>query len=259
MKKQTYKPNKIRFIAKMMLLVILISTTFSMSSCLVKGKVNRSFFFNSHGEFLEFVEKYNSKNDGDVFTFVSLDFDDSDIVNLYSCKLGTTGEVIHSYVTEYRKFVELYDKNHSENNGFAFKATFYLSDPSLSRNLSNNEYQIKFYYCIKDYNFYQNDEIVMDLVGCYHIDDCTYGFDGLDSYYGIRYYDRDCFADERTFQDHGAYYETYYDLIYMYDINVNGENIARVEIASQTAISAEKLGEICQLLLDNLVIINTEG
>ena len=45
----------------------------------------------------------------------------------------------------------------------------------------------------------------------------------------------------------------------MYQIQINGNDEVRVDITSENELTKEKLDEICQLLMDNMVIINTEG
>jgi hypothetical protein len=60
-------------------------------------------------------------------------------------------------------------------------------------------------------------------------------------------------------QSHGDLYSRYYNYMYVYSISINEKSEIRVQITSEIEISQEKLDEICKLLMDNIVIINTEG
>ena len=90
MKNTNLKLNKTKLIAKLMLVVILATTvSLSLSSCIWSSSMNRIIRFESYKELLEFVEEYNSKNDGFVYTFVSFDFDDCDNIQIYEYTFST--------------------------------------------------------------------------------------------------------------------------------------------------------------------------
>ena len=67
--------KKTKLIARMMVLVLLLTSVLNFAGCARIARVNRTFYFETHAELVKFIEKYNSKNDGSVFTFLSFDFD----------------------------------------------------------------------------------------------------------------------------------------------------------------------------------------
>ena len=77
--------RKTKLIARVMLLVFLLASAVSFVGC---GEANLLGYYDqqcreeyySHEEFQNFIEKYNSRNDGFVGSFISFDFDSSNIV-----------------------------------------------------------------------------------------------------------------------------------------------------------------------------------
>lgn len=249
--------KKTKLIARIMFLVLLLTSMFSFAGCARTAKVNRSFSFFSHDELVKFIEKYNSKNDGFVFTFLSFDFDKNTNVKIYRYSLSTMGKIKRSLITQETEQVEIYDDDHSQNNGFRCKMVFYANDVAINEESMGDEYQISIYYNTRrDYNFYQEDVMMMNYVGAYRMDDYD-SFGELGNLYG---YDWDYFRhfiDVRT--ESSKETEEFYTYTYVYQININCQNEATVVIACDNTLNDEKLNIIENLLLDNIVIINTEG
>ena len=250
------KANKRKFLARVMLFVIVMMSAFSLSGCIYR-KVDRVFVFKSHGEYLEFIERYNSKNDGSVFTFLSFDFDKNTNVKAYGYSLSTMGKIKRSLITQETEKMEIYDDDHSQNNGFRCKMVFYANDVALNGESMSDEYQISVYYNTRsDYNYYQDDVMTMNYVGTYKMDDYD-SFDELTNLYGYDWDYFNHFIDVRT--ESSKEIEKFYTYTYVYQININHKNEATVIIACDNELNDEKLNEIESLLLDNVVIINTEG
>ena len=95
------------------------------------------------------------------------------------------------------------------------------------------------------YNFYQNDSISYEMLGSYS---------AFVSESGIM----EDWADRRTYNEETCSYDTYYNYMYTYRINIRGEKTIDLKITSENELSNEKLDEIIQLFIDNIVIINTE-
>ena len=243
-----FKTNKINLIARVMLFVLLVTSALTLTACPGwNGPVQRTLTFKSHNELLQFVEKYNSKNDGFVYTFVSFDLDDNDRIEVFEYNFKTMVKLKRSLFTQNITVVELYDKTHSR--GIGCELIFYIEDIDA---------QIRCSYSTRsNYNFYQNNEMDVSFVDFYYIDDTW------DSEIGKKYSSssnyKEEFGDLRTFDYDILEYQMYYDYIYLYQIYINGIDEIKVKINSQNELSQEQLDEICQLLLDNIVIINTEG
>lgn len=241
---------KTKLIARAMFFVVLLASAINFSGCTTKSTVNRSLHYKSHANLIKFIEKYNSKNDGFVNTFISFDFDNNDDVVPYCYYLNTLGTIKRSRITRESEYAELYDADH--HYGFWGEYCFHMEDPTV---------QIQCTWYMKDYNFYQDDEISVEFIDNFSIYDedktielmMDYGYENFDSF-------REDMGDRRTLlisQEHR--YEKQYSYVYFYQIKVNGEDMVFVKIYTETEFENEKLDEICQLLLDNMVIINTEG
>ena len=225
--------NKTKLVARLMLVVVLVVSTLTLFSCggpNIFGyyRAERNCEYSSHQEFKSFVEKYNSKNDGTVSTFVSFDFDSIDIVSDRSYYWGIVAN-LNEYVDD-----TIFDKY---QDYLSIRMKFYVDELKENGELMKKAYQIFCLYSTKtlDYIFDKNDNITLNL-----IDDL-----GGASLPGI--YDKYNPYDEN------------YNYIDTYVLNVNGTEFMKIYISAlDTNISREKLNEICQLLMDNIVIINTE-
>ena len=263
MKNENLKTNKTNLIPKLILVVILATTvSLSLASCILWSfSMNRTISFESHEELLEFVEEYNSKNDGFVYTFVSFDFDDCDNIETYEYTFSTISRFRRKLLNEDIVPLKLYDKDHSKGFGFGCKMIFYMNDVSLNEDPSNT-YKITCLFGTKDdYNFYQDDDISINFKVIYNFENIEEIFRDSDElkkrYHDIKYF-KDCFADLTSFNRESLSYDKYYNYLYVYNIQVNGVNEIEVQIASETELTQEKLDEITKLLMDNIVIINTE-
>lgn len=245
------KTNKIRFIAKMMLLVFLVTGAISLSGC-VGGMRNRIITFNSNAELLDFVEEYNSKNDGFVYTFISFDFDNHEDVNIYEYTFRGVWSVVYNPFNKrddnYRK---IYDKDRSNGLPFDCKYVFYMDDICAQ--------VICEYETPKDYNFYQSDIELIELVEAYSFNELDNDNKKRFDIYGHYENFLEDFADVRSRIPETSEYENYYSYMYIYRISINGTDEISIKLCTENKLNQEKLDEICQLLLDNLVIINTEG
>ena len=232
MKNTNLKFNKTKLVAKLMLVILLLTSTLTLASCggpNLFGNYHREYeqTYYTHEEFNGFIEKYNSKNDGAVSTFISFDFmiDDAISYKSYHC----------ANVLKFNKYFDkVYDKY---QNGFGVRITLYLDD--VDEGVSD-AYQIYCSYSINKSDFYfnENNELTLSL------------FD--DSEKKSRYIiekDKIYVPDSCT-----------YNYICTYNLTVDGVAFMQISIASlYEELEQENLDEICKLLMDNIVIINTEG
>ena len=232
MKNQNLKLNKTKLIAKLMIVVILLTSTMTLASCggpNIFGYYNaqRSGSYYSHKEFQNFIEKYNSKNDGFAATFVSFDLDSNAIV----------GEKHYEWfiVANLNKYIDdmIFDK-YQDYLGIGM--TFYINELNKGQEVIGNAYQIWCLYATRvlDYNFDENDSITLSV-----LEDLEY---------------------RPSFNKIYNPYDKVYNYINTYVLNINGIEFMKISISAlDKEISSEKLDEITQLLMDNIVIINTEG
>ena len=230
MKKRNLIANKTNLVARMLLIVLLLTSTLTLTACPggFGSPVNRFIWLESKEELIQFVEKYNSKNDGFVYTFVAFDFDNHNQVKTYRYELDTIWK--NGY-----NFDKICDKNHSW--GWGCSAIFHMDAINA---------QIMCHYSTNsDYNFYQGDEISIQFVDAYQ----KFEPNGV----------KEEWADQRTFNIETLDYDRYYEYMYVYQININGNEEVILKIAVENEMSIEELDAIAQLFVDNIVIINTEG
>ena len=231
--------NKTKLIAKLMLVVILLTSTMTLASC---GGANIFGFYDhqcsneyySHKEFQNFIEKYNSQNDGFVGTFISFDFDYSSKVE-EKCYEWFMVARLNKY-----KGDMIFDKYQDDNLGLQF--VLYINDVDENGTTIKNAYQIICAGIVghDKYNFYSKDVLSLTNVGN--------GENSLEYYYNSYKFD---FYNPL---------ELDYNYITTYDFCVNENHYMNIIVASlEDTVSEEKLDEITQLLMDNIVIINTEG
>jgi len=225
---------------RIIIALILVSLVFSLTACPggIRAQVDRTREFESHEDLVEFVEKYSSQNDGFVETFVSFDFGDSSTVKPYRYYLHTSQLIKKHWLTGDIVSEEIYAKGHS--NGFVCEFVFY--DDVVGAQI------VCEYITSKTENFYQNDEISISFEKSY-LENSALN-DGKILY--------DDFYEIRTVDIENAKYENRYNYLYLYQIKINGEDKISVKIASKSELPQEKLDELCEILLDSIVIINTE-
>ena len=265
MKNQTTKLNKSKLVARVMLVVFLMTSVVSFTAC-GGGLVNRTIQFRSYGELLEYLERYNSQNDGFVNTYISFDFDNNERVQIYEYSLKTVWKLQPSFKngvidTEY---ADHYDKDRP-NDSFGCDMIFYIDDVASSGEKIERAYQIYcFYTSPKDYNFYQGDDVAIKCVDTYYIGDDSDNNIKTDFHklYAV-YYNwesfHEQFGDISTYDVKEDCYRRYYTYMYLFEVQINGKTEMRFKLTSDNEMNQEKLNEICTLLKDNLVIINTEG
>ena len=247
---KTNKTNKTRLIARGMLLVLLITSAFSFTGCF-SGKSKNMRFFDSHNELLEFIEKYNSKNDGFVYTFISFDFENNNGVEPYLYGLTTIWTNRRSLIDDERKYVNIYDKDHSKGHSFNGEIIFHIDELSVQVRCNYNTR--------KDYNFYQNDEKLIEYSENYSFIELDSNSTKMLEIYSNHDEFLKSFADVRSRNQETLEYEQYYSYMVKCYIKINGKYEVSVEILSDEELSQEQLNSIESLLLDNIVIINTEG
>ena len=228
MKNTNLKLNKTKLVAKLMLVVVWVISAVSLFACNggYGSRVDRSVLLDTNNDFVKFIERYNSKNDGVVYTFIAFDFDSYAKVKLYKYELNTMWKAGYD-------LNKMYDKNHSD--GFRCNAIFHIDEINA---------QIQCKYSTKNYNFYQNDNISFEFIESYQ----AFAPDGV----------REEYADLRTFNFETLDYDRYYEYMYVYKISINQKEEVTVKITLENEITREKLDEIVQLLVDNITIINTE-
>ncbi len=199
------------------------------------GTVSSSLPFDSCEDFAEFVSKYNSKRDDFTFTFVLFDFPESSGIETYLYKAWTTQDFRRNLFTGENIYDEFYDKTHGK--AFSFDMIFYMDEASANGSIIERAYQIQCRYMTPNYNFYQSDEMRIELISsntsAHSEDISSFSIDTLS-------------------------YARYYGYEYIYKLYVNDVETVTVTVCSEIEPSAEKLEEICQMLLDNIVIINVE-
>ena len=220
MKKHFFETKRIKLIARVMLVIILIVSVNMLNACNYVRLEDISL--TSHKEFVEFVEKFNSKTDKDISSFISFDLDkNNNITNKsYSIHLEL---ISPNYIKDdiFDKYTEL----------AIVKMFFYFNDTQSG--VIKNEYEVICVYCANDLNLRQNDSYKL----------MRSGGEQRDSLYIQLHSDN---------LDHYLY-------TYKYAVSTGGEEVMNIYISSILESTQEKLDEICQLLLDNIVIINTEG
>ena len=215
------------------LLIFLLTAIVFFSSC-GYGQSQEGRIYNSHAEFTSFIEKFNSKNDGSVNIFMSFDFDANEKANnkCYSWRM-----VAKRYPFDILGSDKIYDKY--QKNSAQVRITLYLNDYSADGTIIEDAYQIFCAYSSHHgvENLYQNDEFRLIPLS------------DEDNYY--RHYS--------ISQDFYNPSNNSYKLLASYNLQTHETNVMEIYIAGlENEVSQEKLDEICQLLLDNLVIINTE-
>ena len=217
MKNTNLKLNKTKLVARLMLVILLLTSTTILSSCFsIGGETSCVFTFYSHEEFAEFIEEYvSNKQDRFVPTFVSFDLDDIDYIKVDKYSVGTSQKRSKNILTGEVELESVYDATH--NDGFGYTMTFFMDDYLENGEKVENAYKITCTFLTKaEYNFYQNDTMRIEYL---KLND-------------LKYKGWFCVNDIREIE-------------------------FSIDCARET--SQERIDEITQLLMDNIVIINTEG
>ena len=145
----------------------------------------------------------------------------------------------------------MYDKDRSNGLPFDCKYIFHIDDICAQVTCEYNTPQ--------EYNFYQSDIKSIELVGAYSFNELDNDNKKRFDIYGN--YDnflRD-FADVRSRNEETYEYGKYYAYMYIYRIIINDIDEVNIKIHTETELNQETLDDICSMLMNNLVIINTEG
>ena len=220
-----FKTNATKLIAKIMLLVILVTSAFSFVGC---GQLPYKWEVYSHEEFVEEIEKYNSINNGSTDTFISFNLDFNEEVTQKMYCLET---VVNKTLRKKIGFCDILDKL------YTIHQVFYLKKEDDSHEFA---YKIKCKYRRISNNFTKHDKIeIIKFVEHF----CT-GCSDI-------YYEKSIMnprTDEKIIM---------YNYYYEYGIYVNDVMIGCIHISSIDEALEGKLDEIIQMLYDSLVVINT--
>ncbi len=237
--KTHFNSRIIKFVARVMLLVLLLASALSFAGC---GMTEWYMHYNTHKEFLEFIEEYNSIHNLYVETFISFDLDDNEQVTERCYSMFTL--ISSSWArNSLRKNGYMYD---IQGTDFVTGFVFYLD--SDGENANEYGYKIKCNFRKLDFNFTQNDKIeILESENS----KCTYFSDHGNPSYDL-YYQEDIF-------DSTIFDQKIYNYVYHCTLYVNGVEAGCIHISSIEETSEEKLDEIIQMMSDSLVVINADG
>ena len=234
MKNQTTKFNKSKLVARVMLVVFLMTGAVSLTSCIFDSVIPYDWEVYSHEEFVKQIETYYSLHDLFVGTFISFDLDDNDEV---SKRVYFTGTMANSKARGFNRkhgyVCDLYA------DGLAEQLLFYLK--SDGEQYSDCAYKIKCTFKRVDFNYNEKDKIEIAK------SECRCSFAGLE--YDLMY-------EESLMVDPNPEDAPVYNYMYHYSLYVNDTLKCNIHISSIEEASEEKLNEIIQMLLDNMVILN---
>ena len=207
-------------LTSLLLALAMLFTALTLSGCWFEdgGLVDDDIDMDTHGEFVSFLERYNSKNDGFKSSFISIDAKAipylEDSIYRFSA--------VHNYG----------DSVFYDNNTKLSRITmyFYLNEPSIG------ELKIKCFYDKKDIHFSDSDNFEINLVESFK----------------PQYFD---YVDERTDN-----YETSagkYKFVYQLELMINNNREMLINISSVNEMSEEKIEEISDMLLSEMIVINT--
>ena len=235
MKNQTTKFNKSKLVARVMLVVFLLTSVLAIvSSCaLFIGDVDgvtHTKSFNNHLEFSDFIQEYNSQSRYDISSFISFDFDNNELIDKYY-EFRTRAPY---------KADHLYNDNTTNTNVELF---FYFDDQTSNNEGNEIEYKIKCNYAKFEKTFFYTDNFEIKILDK----------DEMFGQYLIN--DRD-YQDERLTIDNRE--KKKYDYVYSLALLINDEREASIKISSTQQFSEQQINAIIQMLLDSLVVINAE-
>ena len=224
MKKHKLKFNTSRFVARGAAILLLVFVSLGVCACTDGGLVSRKREFTTHAQFKEFLHEYNSKNDGTVSSFISVDFDGNDSI--------PSALYVFQAVQKYSEN-NLYDNN--TNYIYSYVYMYFFSDVEKT----GLEYKIKCTYYKKDIHFSNDDVFSVQQI------------DPSSKSYSVKSID---YCDEINSQT-----DAKYNYVYQFDLLINSASEMSIKISSVDELSDDNLNKICALLTENLVIINTEG
>ena len=237
MKNTNLKLNKTKLVARLMIAVILLVSAISLTGC---GQFEYEWEVNSHKEFVEKIEQYNSVHDLYVNTFISFDLDDNEQV---SKSLYSQSTMLFPKANSFSlKNGYIYDIH---EDALSTRFLFYLK--ANGENSNEYAYKVKCHCVIADFNFTENNKIEILSSECEN---------ASSEFYSLKY----DLVYEESLKIHGSNEEknVFYNYVYHYSIYVDGAEVCCIHISSIDEASDEKLDEIIQMLSDSLVVLNTE-
>lgn len=232
MKNQVFKSNNTEFIARIMLIVILLIGTFSFTSCGIRPRMYEVY---THEEFAKQIETYQSLHDLYVDTYISFDLDDNDEVSksVYSTLIMSDSNA-RRFEKKQGFTCDLY------TDGLGIRFLYYLKSDS-----HEYAYKIKCFFSRFEYNFTENDRIEI-LSSTYT--KCTDNSDFPNDY---KY--------EETMQYDPPEDAAIYNHTYHYSLYVNDLEMCCIHISSIEEVSEAKLNEIIQVMSESLVVMNAKA
>ena len=221
----------------MMLLALLIISTLTLTSC---GYVEYDREFNSHKEFANYIENYNSLHDLYVDTFISFDLDNNEKVTK---SIYYIFEIIDSkakgFIQKNGYLCDMY------SDGLAKILVYYLKGDGERAN--NHAYKIKCSFSTVPFNFTSDDEIKIEQSSC--------------TYYPENSSLRNDLFYEDTLLSQSAIKEEdcIYNYLYHYSLYVNDAKACCIHISSIEETNEKQLNDIIKMLFDSLAILNTEN
>ena len=217
---------------RIIILTICISMLLTLTSC---GTFLYQWEFDTHKEFVEKIEKYNSINDGFVNTFISFDLDSNSEIT----------KRIYSFLTEVsnKRIAQKYGVYDINADYFRVSLVFYLQSNINDEKFNGLAYKIRCEYAPVKYNFSDCDKIEIkptEIVNCISIKRDMYYQESLSQEYDYRK------------EENKIYVQSYH-----FDILVNEKKYGCVHISAIDNSDDTKIEEIRQMLMDSLVILNT--
>ena len=225
---------KTKFIARIMLLVLLLASVSSFTSC---GVSPYYWEGHTHKEFANYIENYNSKHDLYVDTFISFDLDDNEEISKRIYWIFTlASSKAHSFA---KKHGYLCDKHEDD---FGYCILFYLKE--YGESAYDYAYKIKCLFPDVDFNYSEDDNIKI-----VKLSEDSANSNNDNSHHDSYFEDLVGSLLRQT--------EEIYNYAYYYAVYVNDTKVCRINISSIDKANEEKLDEIIQMLSDSMVILNT--
>lgn len=220
----------------LLLVTLMMASALALTSCIWGPTIAYNWQVESHSEFVEKIEQFNSTHDEFVNTFISFDLDEKENISkaIYHFDTVANKSAVHKY--------GLCDKTSSTYN---IDIMYYIKSTIEDTEKQDYAYQVGCYYRDVRFNFSKLDKIEIKQGNTYDGEDsdnrCTHTYE--DKKYPEKFY-----SDPNL-----------YNHMYHYEMFVNGVEVACIHISSIEEASKEKLDEIIQILRDSLVLINTEN
>ena len=232
MKNTNLKLNKIKLIARLMLVILLLTSLLNLTGCMFRPTMVYDEEYYSHEEFVKMIEHYNSINNGSVDKFISFNLDSNDNVSkgIYRFSVITNNK---SLIKKYG-FLDIYDE-------------YYDVDQICY--INNREYKIGYHYdrtqMRQDFSRNDNMEIKVN-----DKKNCPYSSHDFDYYESFKTIDETTGTVVRE-----ELYERMYNYTYHYEFYIKDMKCGCIHISSIDEASEENLNEICRLLIDNIIIV----